>query len=260
MRVLSWRNAYKVHPAADVFPMMSDEELATLGEDIKANGLKTRPVFWIDDRGNQFLLDGRNRLEAMERCNVALPKTFPVVQGDPVAHIIGLNIRRRHLTKEQQADLIVAAHKAVAAEVAARKADKYIGRNGEPPSEDKPRQVGEVSAKGGRGKLDKVKVAAVATAKEHGISRRTVERAMSKAERPKIKMLRHGEGVALGKPKTKPAPKAASTLTMDVGIEAARSHYALEFVALDHDERVAEWKRLYAALEAAVHEHEELQQ
>ena len=24
----TWRDTYKVHPAADVFPMMSDEELA----------------------------------------------------------------------------------------------------------------------------------------------------------------------------------------------------------------------------------------
>jgi hypothetical protein len=30
---------YQVHPAAEVFPMMSDDELAKLGEDIKANGL-----------------------------------------------------------------------------------------------------------------------------------------------------------------------------------------------------------------------------
>jgi hypothetical protein len=33
-----WRDTYKVHPAADVFPMMSDEKLAQLGEDIKAMG------------------------------------------------------------------------------------------------------------------------------------------------------------------------------------------------------------------------------
>lgn len=33
-----WR--YKVHPAADVFPIMSDEELDTLGKDIEENGLR----------------------------------------------------------------------------------------------------------------------------------------------------------------------------------------------------------------------------
>ena len=45
----------------------------------------------------------------------------------------------------------------------------------------KPRQVEEVS-KGGRGKVNEVKAAAVATAKEHGISKSTVERSFAKAE------------------------------------------------------------------------------
>jgi hypothetical protein len=35
----SWRDQIKLHPAADLFPMMSPDELKTLGEDIKANGL-----------------------------------------------------------------------------------------------------------------------------------------------------------------------------------------------------------------------------
>ena len=34
----SWRDVYEVHPAAELFPMMSTEELKALGEDIKKNG------------------------------------------------------------------------------------------------------------------------------------------------------------------------------------------------------------------------------
>jgi hypothetical protein len=66
-----WRDdlEYPVHPAADVFPMMSDTELAELGADIKKNGLTTPIVFWTGDSGT-FLIDGRNRLEAMERAGV----------------------------------------------------------------------------------------------------------------------------------------------------------------------------------------------
>jgi hypothetical protein len=37
---MAWRDKYKVHPLADLLPMMPDDELAKLGEDIKANGLK----------------------------------------------------------------------------------------------------------------------------------------------------------------------------------------------------------------------------
>ncbi len=40
----SWRDVLRIHPAADLFPMMSPEELRGLGEDIKANGLRVPVV------------------------------------------------------------------------------------------------------------------------------------------------------------------------------------------------------------------------
>src|SRR5262249_52579845 len=108
-----WREKYKVHPAADVFPMMSDEELAALGEDIKKNGLASLPV---RDYSSGLLLDGRNRFEAMERAGLDFSGVKFCTEADdevdPVKFIISLNIHRRHLTKQQQADLIVAAHMA----------------------------------------------------------------------------------------------------------------------------------------------------
>ena len=63
-----------------------------------------------------MLLDGRNRLEAMERVGFELDPgdVDQLHDGDPVAYIMSANIRRRHLTKQQQADLIVAADKAEA--------------------------------------------------------------------------------------------------------------------------------------------------
>jgi hypothetical protein len=154
---MSWRDKYNVHPAADVFPMMSDDELKALGEDIKANGL-TSPIV-ID--GNGAVLDGRNRLEAAERAGVILGERYHHRHtGDPAALIISLNIHRRHLTKQQQADLIVAAIKAG----------------------EKPDQVEPVSEKGGRGKKNKVKEKPVAAAAQHGISESTVKRSIAKAE------------------------------------------------------------------------------
>jgi hypothetical protein len=78
-----------------------------------------------------------------------------------VPHIISKNIRRRHLTKQQQADLIVAAYKA-------------------------SRQVGEVPKRHVKGKVgskkDVIKAKAVDAAKKHGIGKRTVERSFAKAE------------------------------------------------------------------------------
>ena len=158
-----WRSLYRVHPAADVFPMMSHDEIDELKEDIKANGLLEGITLLHQGHGLPILLDGRNRLEAMERAGVAYTDQNEreerwLFNTDPISTIISLNIKRRHLTKRQQADLIVAAVRAG----------------------QKPPQLEEVS-KGGRGKVNKVKAKAVAEAKEHGISKATVERAFEKA-------------------------------------------------------------------------------
>jgi hypothetical protein len=153
---MGWRDQYQVHPAADVFPMMPDEELAALGADIKANGLRepivliyaSKPVQIAENTFGQdtVLIDGRNRLEAMERAGLRRD--------------ISKNMRRRHLnlTKAQQADLIVAAIKA-GEEYSANVAEKSRGR---PKSELKSKAC-ELAAKA-------------------DISERTVERAIAKAE------------------------------------------------------------------------------
>jgi hypothetical protein len=180
---VGWRDKYKVHPAADVFPMMSDEELDALGQDIKKNGLRS-PIWFqntAETTKEDILLDGRNRLEAIERAGISpwLDKHYHA--GDPVAFIISLNIHRRHLNKAEQADLIVAAIKA-----------------------GKPTQVESVS-KGGRGKVNPVKQAAIATGEEHGISSGTMNRALAKAEgrapKPKpVTTLDSGTTVELAEP------------------------------------------------------------
>jgi ParB-like chromosome segregation protein Spo0J len=87
-----------VHPIADLFPMMTDEELANLAADIKANGL-IHPIV-VDKDG--VLIDGRNRDRACEIAGIE-PLTVLFEGDDPRAYIIANNISRRHLTKGQQA-------------------------------------------------------------------------------------------------------------------------------------------------------------
>jgi ParB-like chromosome segregation protein Spo0J len=85
-----------VHPFAATFPMLSDEELAELAADIKANG-QLHPIL-LDPRG--VLVDGRNRLAACERAGVE-PR-FETYDGDPVALVLSANVNRRSLTAVQK--------------------------------------------------------------------------------------------------------------------------------------------------------------
>ncbi len=218
-----WRKRYKVHPVADLFRMMSDDKLQKLGENILENGLKLPIAFCRPftstsrrSRSDLVLIDGRNRLEAMERAGLSteLPDLPTTTTDDlyAVSSIVSLNIHRRHLTKQEQADLIVLALKADADDRAARAAKvKPLSDN-----ENKPRQVGEVSAKGGRGKIDPVKARAVATGKEHGVSQRTIERSFAKVTEPKPLPEKTIAG-----PRLRTRPK----LETHVGIDAARTYY-----------------------------------
>jgi hypothetical protein len=205
-----WRERYKVHPVAELFPMMSGEELVKFGEDIRANGLKV-PLDFQRKAGRDVLLDGRNRLEAMERAGVSCSITRRYIEGDAIAHIISLNLKRRHLTKEQQAELIL-------------KGVRSSRQHGE--------MIPKRHAEGKRGsEKDIEKAHAVEIANEHGISKRTVERASAKAAG-----------------REPPPPKRP---TLPAGLKAAREQYAAEFAKLPVSGEDAEWKRLAAAIDRA---------
>jgi len=124
----SWRDVLPIHPACELFPLMTPAELRELGEDIKGNGLR-RPIAITSDGQ---LLDGRNRLAAMEVAGVdfKIKRTrngspeihidivggdlsfAEVVTSDPVAFVISANIHRRHLTAEQKREHIARLIKA----------------------------------------------------------------------------------------------------------------------------------------------------
>jgi hypothetical protein len=56
--VFDWRRLLKVHPAAELFPLMAEAELDELAADIAKNGLRSPIVLWAADNG-ECVLDGR---------------------------------------------------------------------------------------------------------------------------------------------------------------------------------------------------------
>ena len=115
----SWRDVLPVHPAAKLFPLMSEEELRELARDIKKHTLRERPVFYADPELGICVLDGRNRLDALELIGrevvnadgqLLQSSSFSIIKGgrtfDPVAFVLSKNLHRRHLTPEQKRELI----------------------------------------------------------------------------------------------------------------------------------------------------------
>lgn len=104
-----------VHPAANLFPMMSDEDIDALAKSIREHGLQ-QPIIITEDGQ---LLDGRNRVAACSRAGV--PPRHEVYRGnDPVAYVMALNIHRRHLTTGQKAMLALELVPMYESEAAAR--------------------------------------------------------------------------------------------------------------------------------------------
>lgn len=143
-----------IHTAARKFPMMNHEELLAQGSDIKRNGLATKITLWCENRRGYddeavhtqiYILDGRNRLAAMELVGIPISfdgqwllrddlgedddeslisdllyatftdddgSTNPGSCPDPYAYVLSANVRRRHLRPEEKYQAIAALLKA----------------------------------------------------------------------------------------------------------------------------------------------------
>ena len=87
----------EIHPIAEVFPELSEDQLQELAADIKREGL-LEPIWLFEGK----ILDGRNRFRACERVNVT-PR-FRTYDGEsPMSFATSMNLRRRHLTNDQRA-------------------------------------------------------------------------------------------------------------------------------------------------------------
>lgn len=95
---------YAHHEYARLFPMLDEQALQELADDIAANGLRTPIV--IDE--DEMILDGRNRAAACVIAGVE-PVYEPFIGSDEakLAFVISANIHRRHLDSSQRA--VVAA-------------------------------------------------------------------------------------------------------------------------------------------------------
>lgn len=111
---------YENHPAADHFPMMTDQEYLALKEDIKTNGQLEPIIFW-----KGMLVDGRNRLKACEELNVEPKEVELADETDPIAYVLSHNLHRRHLTTSQRA--MVSANVATLRHGGDRKSDEIKG-------------------------------------------------------------------------------------------------------------------------------------
>lgn len=114
-----WSDPKNWHSAANIYPLMSEDEIDKLSTDIAQNGLNS-PIVLIREDGTVKLLDGRNRALALKQLadddleDADFTYWVPSPYHSPVSYAVSQNSQRRHLTKDQLT--IVAAKIAIAFE------------------------------------------------------------------------------------------------------------------------------------------------
>ena len=85
------------HPLADLFPLMTDEELDALGNDMLEHG-QQKEIDLFEGK----ILEGRNRYLACLRKGIE-PRFRSQMPADPAAFVASANLQRRHLDASQRA-------------------------------------------------------------------------------------------------------------------------------------------------------------
>ena len=115
-------NGMTCHPYAELFPMLGDDEIRALADDIRQHGL--RELITTDAEGR--IIDGRNRYTACKLAGVT-PAYAPPFYGDDkevLSLVISKNLKRRHLNESQRA--------MIAADIANLKPGRPYAPSGKP--------------------------------------------------------------------------------------------------------------------------------
>lgn len=161
---------YKFHKLSTLFPLMKGEEFDALVNDIKEHGL-LESITLFEGK----IIDGRNRYRACLK--LGIPGKFRNLPKGMTAfnYVISENLRRRHLTSAQLAELALVIIEVKKKEIAKEKSiktkerqDEKTGKLGKSPIPFPKNEIGEQS---------KPRDAYRETAKELHISEHTISKA-----------------------------------------------------------------------------------
>lgn len=114
----------ELHPICQVYPQMSELELAGLASDIGAKGLKV-PI--VVHQGK--VVDGRNRFLACQIAGVDPTTTEWDGVGELSDFVISLNEKRRHLTPSQKGMVAAEIEPFISAEIAEKERKRKADQN-----------------------------------------------------------------------------------------------------------------------------------
>lgn len=102
------KKKYDFHEYADIFPLISKEELNSLAEDIKENGLNNSICLY-----QEKIIDGRNRSIACKKAGIepTYKKLKFKSEEKAIAYVFSENFHRRHLNTAQKAEAAIKLEK-----------------------------------------------------------------------------------------------------------------------------------------------------
>jgi N6-adenosine-specific RNA methylase IME4 len=178
---------YRVHPAAETFDLLDGADYANLRDSIRREWQLEPITLWRDDAGQDWLLDGRNRLRACDELGIE-----PRVQhhdGAPFDYAWTINVTRRHLDEGRRVALRLKHDIArgkwesdrAALKVAADEGRAEKQRGNKNASKQKPTTLSDTVSRRGYSER-KEKEARASIAKEAGVGVVTAQKAITLAK------------------------------------------------------------------------------